>query len=69
MHHLSVGSTAKPLVHVESTFGVLAVRPFALPASAVGFLGGPVHSSLHNVATLWTLQQLKSSSVLGSLCL
>ena len=66
MHHLGVGSTAKPLVHVKSTFSIPAVRPFVLPASAVSFLGGPVHSSLHNVATLWTLQQLESSSMLGN---
>lgn len=69
MHHLGVVSTAKPLVHMESTLGVLAVRPFALPASAVSFLGRPVHCPFNNIATLWTLQQYTSSSMPGSFCL
>lgn len=66
MHHLGVLSSAKPLVHMESTLGVLAVRPFALPASAVSFLRRPIHCPLYKISTLWTLQHYTSSDMLGS---
>ena len=57
--YLGVVSTTKPLMHVKGTLGVFAVWPFALSASAVSFLGWPVHGTLHNVATPRTLHQSK----------
>ena len=60
--HLSVVSSTEPLVHMVCTFGILALWPFALSASAICFLRWPVHGSFHNVATLGTLRCVRSAS-------
>ena len=58
--YLGVVSTTKPLMQVKGTLGVFAVLPFALSASAVSFLGWPVHGTFHDVATPRTLHQSKA---------
>ena len=55
MGYLGIGAATEALMHVEGTFSVLAIWPLALSASAVCFLGRPVHGTFHQVATALTL--------------